>query len=85
MDTEGMWDDAPSPLLIKGRGRGSAAPLNQSCHRRRGESEPSRCPNQPWPGFPPPTPATCMGDMWRASRIKGTGGMTVPHRVIMGD
>src|SRR3990170_7738206 len=84
MDDERMWDAVPLPLLIKGRGRGSAAPLGQSGHRGRRESRPTRCPNQRWPSFPPPPPATHMGDMWRASRIEGTGEATVPRPVIMG-
>ena len=74
----------PPPLLIKGRSRGSAAPLDQSGHQGRRESRPTLCPNQRRPGFPPPPPATCMGDTWRASRIEGTGEATVPHPVIMG-
>ena len=83
-DDERMWDAIPLPLIIKGRGWGSAAPLDQSGHRGRRESRPTRCPNQRRPGFPPPPPATCMGDTWRASRIEGTGEATVPHPVIVG-
>ena len=56
------WKNAgchpPFPLFIKGRGWGSAAPLDQSRHRRRRESGPTRCPNQRRPGFPPPPLAT---------------------------
>ena len=83
MDAEKMWDGIPLPLLIKGWGRGSAAPLGQSSHRRRRESGPTRCPNQRRPGFPPPPPATCMEGVWRASRIEGTGEATVPRPMIV--
>ena len=61
------------PLLIKGQGRDSAAPLRQSSHWRRRESGSTRCPNQRRPGFPPQSPATRIEDAWRASRIEGTG------------
>ena len=74
----------PFPLFIKGQGRGSAAPLGQSSHRGRRESRPTHYPNQRRPDFPPPPPATCMGDTWRASRIEGMGEATVPHPVIVG-
>ena len=84
MDAGRTWDDIPLPLLIKGRGRGSAAPLSQSSHRRHRESGPTRLPNQRRPGFPPPSPATCMEDAWRASRIERTGEATVPRPMIMG-
>ena len=78
-DDERMWDTIPLPLLIKGRGRGSAAPLDQSGHRGRRESRPTRCSNQQRPGFPPrhsrPAPAAYhlqgMGDTWRANRNRG--------------
>ena len=83
-DDERMWDDIPLPFLIKRRGRGSAAPLDQSGHRGRRESGPTRCPNQRRPGFPPPQLATCMKDAWRASRVERTGEATVPRPVIMG-
>ena len=84
MDAGRTWDDIPLPLLIKRRGRGSAAPLGQSSHRRRRESGPTRCPSQRRPGFPPPSPATCMEDAWRAGMIERTGEATVPHPVIVG-
>ena len=84
-DDERMWDAIPLPLLIKERGQGSAALLGQSDHQGRRELGPTHCPNQRRPGFPPPSPTTCMGDMWRASRIEGTGEAIVPHPVIMGD
>ena len=87
MEGDGCWKNVglhALPLLIKGRGRGSAAPLNQSNHRGRRESGPTRRSNQRRPGFPPPPPATCMGDTWQASRIEGMGEVTVPHPVIMG-
>ena len=74
----------PPPPFIKGRDQGSAAPLNQSGRRGRRESEPTRCSNQRRPGFPPPPPATCMEDAWRASRIERTGEATVPRPMIMG-
>ena len=84
MDIEECGMVPSLPLFIKGRGRGSAAPLDQSGHRGRRESGPTRCPNRRRPGFPPPPPATCMRDMWRASRIEGTGEATVPHPVTVG-
>ena len=74
----------PPPLLIKGRSWGSFAPLDQFGHRGRRESGLARYPNQRWPGFPPPPPATCMRDTWRASNIKGMGEAAAPYPVILG-
>ena len=78
-DDERMWDAIPLPLLIKGRGRGSAAPLDQSGHRGRRESRPTRCPNQQRPGFPPPTPATLGHMASKQNRGDGRGDRSPPR------
>ena len=78
-DGERLRSAVPPPLLIKGRGRGSAAPLNQSGHQEREESRPTRGSNQQRPGFPPrhsrPAPTAYhlqgMGDTWRENRNRG--------------
>ena len=78
-DDERLWEAIPLPLLIKGRGRDSAAPLSQSDHRGRRESRPTRCPNQQRPVSPPrhsrPAPTANhlqgMEDTWRANRNRG--------------
>ena len=40
---------SPFPLLIKGQGRGSAAPLDQSRHQRRRESRLTAAPTSDGP------------------------------------
>ena len=84
--TEDCGTPSPLPLLIKGRGRGSAAPLGQSGHQKAQGIGTDPLPQPATARFPAST--AChpkrMEDAWRTCRIEGAGEATSPHPVIMG-
>ena len=68
-----MWDAIPLPLLIKGRGRGSAAPLAQSGHRGCRGIKTAPLPQSATARFPASTACHLHGGHMASKQNRGDG------------